>query len=446
MSANNLVHDQNGSSPLRDNSLAVKKDHEEEHHVSDVQENSLNSFGIAMLVIEVALIALIWVFCRINMNSSAVLSTQRYPAFQDINVMMLIGFGFLMTFIRSYAWSAISYTFLINAFITQYYILLEDFWHKVFHNSFNGEHYTIEVDIITLITCSYAVASVLITFGGVMGRVGPKDLLIIGTVHIIGYTLNERIVYDPDMIGMIDAGGSSVIHTYGAYYGLTVCLILSRKIKPITDLKVSYVSNIFGFIGTLFLWLYWPSFNYGLFAQNEFEQNLIVVNTVLSLTGSVLGTYIASALSYGNGLEMESILNSTLAGGVVIGAPCSIIYRPGVAMMIGFTTGIVSSFCFMNLTPKLLKCIGLYDTCGIHNLHGIPGLLGGIWSAIILWWYNIGYDTELASKFANSHFNIPNDRTVARQGAFQIAGTFISLGMAIGFGVIGGWLSRIFYT
>lgn len=116
--------------------------------------------------------------------------------------------------------------------------------------------------------CSYSVASVLVTFGGVMGRVGPKDLLIIGTVHIVGYTLNERIVYDPKLIGMIDAGGSSVIHTYGAYYGLTVCLILSKKIKPITNLRISYISNIFGFIGTLFLWLYWPSFNFALFAQN----------------------------------------------------------------------------------------------------------------------------------------------------------------------------------
>ena len=101
---------------------------------------------------------------------------------------------------------------------------------------------------------------------------------------------------------MIDAGGSSVIHTYGAYYGLTVCMVLSRKLKPITNVKISYISNIFAFIGTLFLWLYWPSFNYALVAQNEFEQNMIVVNTVLSLTGSVLGTYIASALSFGNGL------------------------------------------------------------------------------------------------------------------------------------------------
>ena len=69
---------------------------------------------------------------------------------------------------------------------------------------------------------------------------------------------------------MIDAGGSSVIHTYGAYYGLTVCLILSSKINPITNVKTSYLSNIYAFIGTLFLWLFWPSFNFVLVAKNQF--------------------------------------------------------------------------------------------------------------------------------------------------------------------------------
>ena len=57
------------------------------------------------------------------------------------------------------------------------------------------------------------------------------------------------------------------------------------------------------------------------------------------------------------------------------------------AILIGFTTGIISTISFHKLTPKLLQCIGLYDTCGIHNLHGIPGLLGGIWSAIIVAFY-----------------------------------------------------------
>lgn len=170
-------------------------------------------------------------------------------------------------------------------------------------------------------------------------------------------------------------------------------------------------------------------------------------NTVLSLTGSVIGTYIFSALSFGKGLEMESILNSTLAGGVVIGASCSLIYKPGFALFIGFSTGVISTFCFHNLSAKLLKCIGLYDTCGIHNLHGIPGLLGGFWSAIVLGWYNgVHYDSDLANKYATPPFGIPNNRSISKQSGLQVAGTFISLGIGIGFGIIGGLISSCFYN
>ena len=299
------------------------------------------------------------------------------------------------------------------------------------------------MDVTTLIGCSYAVGSVLIAAGGVIGRCGPKDLLIIMTIHMIGYTLNERIVLFA--IGMIDAGGSSTIHTYGAYYGLTVCLVLAKKARPITNIKISYLSNITAFIGSLFLWIYWPSFNYGLIAQNVFEQNLIVVNTVLSLTGSVLGTYIVSALGFGRGLEMENILNATLAGGVAIGAAAQFIYRPGVALFIGLTTGMISAQAFHSLTPKLLECIGLYDTCGIHNLHGIPGLIGGIWSAIIVAFYNSGYDAQIAAQYSNGHFLFPTTNSFFLQGGLQIAGTFCSLAMGISFGVVGGLLTSFFY-
>ena len=409
------------------------------------EENSLKDFGILLLILEVIMIALLWVFARDTlMNPNDLLLSQRYPGFQDVNVMMLVGFGFLMTFIRSYAWSSIAYTFFTNAFIFQIYILLYPFWAKVFnHAPFSGSGVTISLDIYSMILCSYAVASVLVAYGGVIGRCGPKDLLIIAIVHIIGYSLNERIVFFS--IGMVDGGCSSTIHTYGAYYGLTVCLVLARQARPITNIKISYVSNIFAFIGTLFLWLYYPSFNYASLAVNPFEQNLIVVNTIMSLGGSVLATYIVSALGFGRGLEMENILNATISGGVVMGAPCSFIYRPGLAAFIGFTTGAISTWCFHNLTPKLLDWIGLYDTCGIHNLHGIPGLLGGIWSAIVVAFYNTGYDMEIAAQYSNGHFLFPSTNSFLKQGGLQIAGTFCSFGMSIAFGLVGGLLVSCFY-
>lgn len=91
--------------------------------------------------------------------------------FQDVNVMMLIGFGYLMTFVKRHSWSALSYTFFINAIIVQLYPLLQALWSRAFHN--NWEESKIFVDEKSFTGAAYAVASMLIAFGGVLGKVGP---------------------------------------------------------------------------------------------------------------------------------------------------------------------------------------------------------------------------------------------------------------------------------
>jgi len=50
------------------------------------------------------------------------------------------------------------------------------------------------------------------------------------TVQVIGYSLNEQVVYN--IIQMYDAGGSTTIHTFGAYFGLTVSFILGKSLAP----------------------------------------------------------------------------------------------------------------------------------------------------------------------------------------------------------------------
>jgi ammonium transporter Rh len=78
------------------------------------------------------------IFVRPHAHSDPAVNTNYYPMYQDVNVMMLIGFGFLMTFVKNHSWSALSYTFFINAVIIQLYILLSGFWERVFVG--NWEH------------------------------------------------------------------------------------------------------------------------------------------------------------------------------------------------------------------------------------------------------------------------------------------------------------------
>jgi len=152
--------------------------------------------------------------------------------------------------------------------------------------------------------------------------------------------------------------------------------------------------------------------------------------------------------------SMEDILNASLAGGVIIGAPSGIFTNPTGSLCIGLFGGVVSCLGFRYLSAKLNDWIGLDDSCGVHNLHGIPGVLGGIFSAIAIASYATDsltditqisllpfYPTSGGSKGLNVH-----GRTFYQQGGCQIAAIFISMGIGIAFGIIAGMLMRLVYV
>ena len=65
-----------------------------------------------------------------------------------------------------------------------------------------------------------------------------------------------------------------------------------------------------------------------------------------------------------------------------IGSTCSTA-NPGFSMVIGICAGTLSTLGFSVIAPKVCKLIRGTDTCGVHNLHGMPGLLGGLFGIAI---------------------------------------------------------------
>lgn len=298
-----------------------------------------------------------------------------YPVYQDVHVMILVGFGFLMTFLSKYGFSAVGFNFMITAFVIQWSILTNGFWHCIHL----GEFHAISLDIKSLITGDFAAGAVLITFGGCLGKVSPLQLLTIATIECIVYGANE--VIGAAKWGAVDMGGSIFVHTFGAYFGLGCAWALGgAKAKDHKDNGSTKTSDMFAMIGTLFLWMFWPSFNGALASGNQ--QHRVVINTVLSLCASAMAAFLFSAfLRKHHKFDMVDIQNATLAGGVAVGSSSDLVIQPWGALVIGFCAGTLSVVGYIYISPWLERKIGLHDTCGIHNLHGMPGVMGAIGGA-----------------------------------------------------------------
>ncbi|MEI6147987.1 MAG: ammonium transporter, partial [bacterium] len=138
-------------------------------------------------------------------------------------------------------------------------------------------------------------------------------------------------------------------------------------------------SDRFAMLGSMVLWLFWPSFCSAIVPIEEMPRT--VVNTVLSLSGATLSTYLLSTLFRRGKTSIADMANAALAGGVAIGATCNVV-APGMAFGIGLLAGAICVLGYVFVQPALESRFKVVDTCGVHNLHGMPGLVGGL---IVLW-------------------------------------------------------------
>lgn len=307
-------------------------------------------------------------------NASKENSIEKYHAmFQDVNVMVFVGFGFLMTFLKRYGYSAVGFTLLIAALCIQWAVVMRGVWHT--------RSGWIFVDIVGLLNAEFCAASVLISFGAVLGKTSPLQLVVMAAVEVVLYSCSEHI--GVDMFRAVDIGGSIFLHTFGAYFGLAVALVLNKKEQRDHRKEGSvYHSDLFAMIGTLFLWVFWPSFNAAL-AYGD-ARHRAVLNTFLSLVGCTVTSYAVSSLvDPKNRFSMVHVQNATLAGGVAVGATADMMLHPYGALIMGALAGALSVFGYKFVTPLLARRLRIHDTCGVNNLHGMPGILAGVASAVI---------------------------------------------------------------
>lgn len=117
---------------------------------------------------------------------STIFEIQQYNRAIHIMAMLLIGFGFLMVFVRKYGRSALTATFLlVSVSIPLYFVI---------HDSGIMGHEKGEIEM--LILAEFAAASLLIAAGAVLGRLKMYQYIILGLLFIPFYMLNEWVILD----------------------------------------------------------------------------------------------------------------------------------------------------------------------------------------------------------------------------------------------------------
>lgn len=144
-------------------------------------------------------------------------------------------------------------------------------------------------------------------------------------------------------------------------------------------------------MGTTLLWVYWPSFVGATETGTPANEMHCLINTIMALIGSTGATFFLSQYLNGGKFDAVHVQNSTLAGGVAIGSTARLAMGPGVAFLVGLAAGLVSVLGYFYSSPYLENAFGIFDTCGVGNLHGYPSVLGGLLS-IVLVYFNAGAD------------------------------------------------------
>lgn len=334
---------------------------------------------VLVLVLEIAILFLYAWFVTYDDNANAKLQNNEtnpmdnslyrdYPYFADVQVMIFVGFGCLLAFFRFYGFSGMVFNFLTATFAIQWAILMQGFFQ--FYS--DGK---IHLGVINLLNAEFACAVVLISFGAVIGKTSPVQLLVMALLEVPIFAVTEWAVLK--YIRINDAGGSILIHLFACYFGLGVSFVLYRPSlnKGHPKEVTSYQSDILCVLGTLFLWVFWPSFNSALTIKGD-DQHRAILHTFIGLSSSTMTAFALSAVFNKRGkLTMADIQNVTLAGGVTVGASVDMMISPAAAYALGIMGCTACFFGYRYLTPFMARHLKVQDQCGIHNLHGLTGLI-----------------------------------------------------------------------
>uniref|UniRef100_UPI00398E716B rh blood group, D antigen isoform X1 n=2 Tax=Pristiophorus japonicus TaxID=55135 RepID=UPI00398E716B len=372
------------------------------------------SFPLLALILQCTIIVLFIFFADYSKDSPRKY-TATYPVLQDVNTMVFVGFGFLATFLKRYGRSGIAFTLLLAAFALQWATILEGLL-------FDFEDSKIRISLSSIIHADFSAVSALVSMGAVLGNTSPVQLLLMTIVEVTCFTVNKWLL---KFLLEVDRKTSGMyLHLFGAVFGLIVSQVLHRPgLQNGHEKEGSFqISDLFSMIGTIFLWMFWPSFNAALL---DTDQDKAVFNTYYALAASTVAAFAISSHIHKEGkIDMSHIRSATLAGGVAVGLSAPLIPSAYIAMIIGLITGVLCTLGFKYLKAMFQLYLGVHDTCGVLYTHALPGVIGGIVYIILL-----SISDDLQRKMLHTEY-------------WQTA-MFITMAMSILTGLITGFILKL---
>uniref|UniRef100_A0A8B9MER1 Ammonium transporter AmtB-like domain-containing protein n=1 Tax=Accipiter nisus TaxID=211598 RepID=A0A8B9MER1_9AVES len=286
--------------------------------------------------------------------------------------MVILGFGFFLTFLKRYGFSSTGFNLLIIVLGVQCSVLIE------YLLGFPIQKREDEDGLKRITKAAVSMTAVVISTGAVLGKANPVQLILMAVVEIIAFHMSRWInitsLQVSDNISMMH------VHLFGAYFGLAVSSRFSEP-SPRTEKNASTPkSDLLSMLGTLFLWVFWPSFNSVL----EVDKTKAIYNTYFALAVSAVTAFMLSLLTAKDGkFRMTDIHSAVLAGGVTVGYAANIIKYPWIAMILGLLASgiaVLGSYCLQRCLHPALK---IHDASGIHFTFGLPGVLGAVAQVVL---------------------------------------------------------------
>ena len=214
----------------------------------------------------------------------------KYRSFQDMTIIILLGFGFLRSSLKHHLWSSITLTFIGAVLSFEFGLLFLITWSSLLQREWIVGLYNFNA----LFDGLYIAASYVISSGAFIGKLSFSQYFVVMLVESFFASLNYLLVRQS--LNVIDIGGTLNVHLFGAVFGSIFSMISfcnkneMERINTSIHLGSDHNSNLFALFGSLMIIPLWPSFNTALVDVNLKYRGII--NTYFSVGGSIIAFFL----------------------------------------------------------------------------------------------------------------------------------------------------------